>query len=315
MKKLISIIAPMYNEELLVEIFCNEVFKVLNTVSSSYDTEIVLVNDGSSDSTLKKMLETQNHHLDKISVINLSRNFGLEGAINAGLTKANGDLVVVMDADLQDPPIIILKMLEKHEAGADVIIAARRRRESDSIFKKVTAFFYYKFSLKLANKLYLVDNAANYRMLSRNAVNKINLLPEVNRVFRIIVPYIGLKTEVVEYDRDKRYAGKTKYNISSMLEYGLNSITSTSVSPLRKTFIGLQISIFIFISAFISLFFLIDYNYFVISSILLIVSFFSSMIFFFLSIISEYIAQIVIEVKRRPNNIIYNYYPAKKNLT
>ena len=154
MKKL-TIIAPMYNEESLVSKYCEQVFKDLKSLEKNYGIEILMINDGSKDSTWKQMNEMYKKYYPKISLINLSRNFGLEGAINAGLEKAKGNVVIAMDADLQDPPSVILELVKKYEEGYDVVIAKRKKRKNDTFFKRFSANLYYKISDKLSGKLKL----------------------------------------------------------------------------------------------------------------------------------------------------------------
>lgn len=308
MKQLISIIAPMYNEEKLVSQYCAEMYKEMKNLNNQYDFEIILVNDGSKDDTLKNMLKSQNDNIKEVTIINLSRNFGLEGAISAGLTKAKGDAVVAMDADLQDPPRVIIEMIKKFEEGYDVVTAARIKRESDTLFKKASAKLFYKLMDILSGKLKLEKSAANFRLLSRKAVDIILSFGEINSVFRVSVPYVGLKSSVVEYERDKRYIGTTKYNLKSMISYALNSITSISIEPLRKIFWTVPFSFFIAIIFFISIFLSNDLwqATFV---ILTVVSIFFGLLFLCVSLIAEYIAQITVEAKGRPNFIIDDYIP------
>lgn len=234
MKKLISVVAPMYNEEGLVHVYCQEMKKMAEGLADRYDFEIILVNDGSRDHTYQIMLEEQAMNPRDITTICLTRNFGLEGAVNAGIRQAKGDAVVVMDADLQDPPHLIPEMIQKWENGADIVVGSRCRRSNDGFFKKAGAGFYYKVLDWLSGKLKLEKNAANFRLLSRKALDQVLALPEVNSVFRVVVPFVGMKTDIVEYDRDKRYAGTTKYNLKTMIPYALDSITGISVEPLRK---------------------------------------------------------------------------------
>ena len=234
MKKLISIVAPMYNEESLASVYCNEAKKMIELLQSRYDFEVILVNDGSKDNTYSIMLEEQRKNPELFSTICLSRNFGLEGAVNAGIRMAAGDAVVVMDADLQDPLNLIPLMIEKWENGADIVVGSRVKRSNDNFFKKLGAGIYYKILDELAGKLKLEKSAANFRLLSRKALDQVLALPEVNSVFRVVVPFVGMKTDMVEYDRDKRFSGKTKYNLKSMIPYALDSITGISVEPLRK---------------------------------------------------------------------------------
>lgn len=308
MKKLISIVAPMYNEEQLASAYCHETMKIVDQLKEVYDFEIILVNDGSRDSTYSIMLEEQAQFPDIITTICLSRNFGLEGAVNAGIKKAAGDAVVVMDADLQDPPAMIPEMIRKWENGADIVVGSRIKRSNDGFFKKAGANFYYCILNTLSGKLKLERNAANFRLLSRKALNQVLALPEVNSVFRVVVPFVGMKTDLVEYDRDKRYAGKTKYNLKSMIPYALDSITGISVEPLRKLMLFIPVTAVLAVASMIGILLcpiMWKPAMFVstVSCILI------EIVLVSLAVIAEYIAQIMTEVKGRPTSIIYEYIP------
>lgn len=310
MKKLISIVAPMYNEETLAHTYCEETIKALSAIEDRYDVEIILVNDGSKDNTYQIMLEEQEAHMDKITTVCLSRNFGLEGAVNAGIRVAKGDAVVVMDADLQDPPILILDMIKKWENGADVVVGSRVKRSNDSFFKRAGADFYYKVLNSLSGKLKLEKSAANFRLLSRKALNQVLDLPEVNSVFRVVVPFVGMKTDIIEYDRDKRYAGKTKYNLKSMIPYALDSITGISVEPLRRIIYFVPLVFIIIIASIIGMV-LSDGELRNTFTAVLFNSILAEFVLVALSIVAEYVAQIMTEVKGRPTSIIYNYNPCQ----
>ncbi len=304
MKPLISVVAPMYNEEQLAHTYCQEMKKMTDTLADRYDFEIVLVNDGSKDRTWQIIQEEQAANPKEITAVCLSRNFGLEGAVHAGLVTAKGDAVVVMDADLQDPPALIPEMIAKWEAGADIVVGSRIKRSNDSFFKKAGAGLYYKVLDFLSGKLKLEKSAANFRLLSRKAVDQVLSLPEVNGVFRVVVPFVGMKTDVIEYDRDKRFAGKTKYNLKSQIPYALDSITGISVEPLRKI---------MYLQAIPILFALICLLGCLLGSganpplwiILLCLSVFFEIVMLSLAIMAEYIGQIMTEVKGRPVSIIY----------
>lgn len=308
MKKLISIVAPMYNEQELVEEYCETTLMSLQPLKENYIFEILLVNDGSKDNTLFYMHKMQEKYPCEITIINLSRNFGLEGAVNAGLKKAAGHAVVVMDADLQDPPSLIVQMVQKWESGADIVVASREKRTNDSFFKKLTANMFYKVLNSLSGKLTLEKNAANYRLLSRKAVDEIMSLAEVNGVFRVVVPFIGMKTDTVTYDRNKRFAGETKYNLKSMIRYASDSLTGISIEPLRKIIWSIPIAGLMVI---ISLIGIIAGNgpWKIGFTITLFISFLFGILFICIGLIGEYIAQIMVEVKGRPTSIIYEYKP------
>ena len=311
MEKLISVIAPMYNEELLVEKYCAVTLSVLREIKG-YKHEIILVNDGSSDKTFQFMMEQHQNFPNEIGVVGLSRNFGLEGAVNAGLRKAKGDIIVVMDADLQDPPQLIPQMLKKVENGADIVSASRAARKHDGFLKKITASLYYKLLNNLSGKLNLEKNAANYRMLTRKALNILLELPETNGVFRITVPYIGLKTDVVEYDRDVRFAGKTKYHFKSMFQYAMASITGISVEPLEKVLYSIPLCGLGFIISLIGIF-VADDTWKMVWTGILFASIFTGILSACLSVIAIYLGEVLLEVKHRPSAIITEYVPSKNS--
>lgn len=308
MKKMISIVAPMYNEENLAHEYCEETLAMAGELQNRYDFEIILVNDGSKDSTYEIMLKEQEDHPKEITTICLSRNFGLEGAVSAGLRKAVGDAVVVMDADLQDPPSLIPKMIEKWESGADIVVGSRIKRSNDSFFKKAGADLYYRVLDALSGKLKLEKSAANFRLLSRKAVDQVLALPEVNSVFRVVVPFVGMRTDTVAYDRDKRFAGKTKYSLKSMIPYALDSITGISTEPLRKLMLLLPIDFVIFLFSAAALFLSQGERAFF-WLFTLAGSIFTGMVLIALVVVAEYVGQIMTEVKGRPVSIIYSYTP------
>jgi dolichol-phosphate mannosyltransferase len=306
MKPLISIIAPMFNESGLVAIYCEETKAIMSTIEEKYDYEIILVNDGSSDDTLDEM--SLEHGKDKkhVAIVNLSRNFGLEGAVNAGLKVASGDAVVVMDADLQDPPKVIPNLVSEWERGADVVTAVRTSRTSDLFFKKAGANLFYRALDHLSGRVKIRRGAANFRLLSKKALEIYNSLPEVNSVFRVTVPFIGLKSAYVGYDRDPRYAGESKYRLKNMIPYALDSLTGMSVEPLRKIRASIYLSVLVCIVSIV-LSILCRDHWQIAFVILSVISLLFLILFVCISIIGEYIAQIMIEVKRRPISIISNY--------
>lgn len=306
MRFLITIIAPMYNEEDIVRKYCHTVLDVVEPIISKYDIELLLVNDGSRDATLQVMNEMHQEHPDEVGIVNLSRNFGLEGAVDAGLRTAAGDAVVVMDADLQDPPGLIPELVEKWEQGYDVVSAKRIKRKSDNLFKRASADLFYYVQDKLSGRLKLERNAANYRLLSRRAVDMILSFPEVNRSFRVLVPFAGMRSTFVEYERDKRYAGKTKYDLFSMIHYALDSLTGVSTAVLRK--IAWLVPVFAVVSLIALAGMLFGERD--LCTVLFLISVSDTLIFAALSVIAEYIGQIMAEVKGRPASIIYEVVPS-----
>lgn len=312
MTKLISIIAPMYNEEEVCPLYIEETMKVVSELEPQYRVEIICVNDGARDHTLEKMYEAQEKYPEHVGVINLTRNFGLEGAVNAGLRTATGDAIVVMDADLQDPPQLIVEMVKKWEDGADIVVASRETRTSDSFFKRTTANIYYGILDSLSGKLKLEKSAANYRLMSRKAVDTVLSLPEVNTYFRVNVPFIGMKTDKVSYNRDERVAGTTNYNFSKLIRCALDGLTSISIEPLRKVMLMVPIMGLLLVLAIVGAVFTTGF-WQMILGVITVNSFFFALLFVVLFIMCEYIGQIMTEVRHRPTSLIYSYKPSKNS--
>lgn len=312
MSALISIIAPMYNEEKVCPLYIEETMKVVKKLEPKYRVEIICVNDGAKDNTLNEMIKAQAKYPDHVGIINLTRNFGLEGAVNAGLKTATGDAVIVMDADLQDPPELILEMVKKWETGADIVVASRETRTNDTFFKRTTANIYYKLLDSLSGKLKLEKSAANYRLMSRRAVDTVLSLPEVNTYFRVDVPFIGMKTETVSYNREERAAGVTNYDFEKLVRCALDGLTSISIEPLRKVMITIPLMIVLLVASIIGALFTTGY-WSLLLGIAAIISFFFLMLFIVLFIMCEYIGQIMTETRHRPTSLIYSYSPSKNS--
>lgn len=300
----------MYNEEQVCPLYIEETMKVVRQLEPQYRVEIVCVHDGAKDRTLEKMYEAQAKYPEHVGVIDLTRNFGLEGAVNAGLKTATGDAVVVMDADLQDPPQLIVEMVKKWEAGADVVVASRETRTNDSFFKRTTANIYYKVLDSLSGKLKLEKSAANYRLMSRKAVDTVLALPEVNTYFRVDVPFIGMKTDKVSYNREERAAGTTNYNFIKLVRCALDGLTSISIEPLRKVMLMVPLMFAIMFFAIIGAVLTTDF-WQIMLGVVAVISFFFTLLFVVLFIMCEYIGQIMTEVRHRPTSLIYSYKPSK----
>lgn len=309
MSKLISIVAPMYNEEQVCPLYIEETMKVVRQLEPQYRVEIICVNDGARDHTLDRMYECQAKYPQHVGIVNLTRNFGLEGAVNAGLRTASGDAVVVMDADLQDPPALILEMVQKWEAGADIVIASRETRTNDTFFKRTTANIYYWVLDSLSGKMKLEKSAANYRLMSRRAVDTVLALPEVNTYFRVDVPFVGMKTDKVAYNREERAAGQTNYNFEKLVRCALDGLTSISIEPLRKVMLMVPLMGILLLACVIGAIFTTGHASLLLA-ITAILSFFFMLLFVVLFIMCEYIGQIMTEVRHRPTSLIYNYSPS-----
>lgn len=297
----------MYNEEKVVPLFFAEINKVLQNIKN-YQFEIVVVNDGSKDQTLA-LLKAQQVLQKNLVIVNLSRNFGHEPAVAAGIKTAKGDAIIPMDADLQDPPSLIQSLLSKFEEGFEVVNAKRKGRHEDTFFKRFSAIKFYQFVAKLSGKIKIPQNVGHFRLISRRVADEVNRLSERNRVFRIEVPFVGFKTTEVLFDRPKRVAGETHYNLKSMLKLAVDAIASTTSVPLVWP---VQIFMFIaFMFAFslllqIILFFTIGLSetIFLVWVLGNIILFLFTLLFFVLSILSLYLSRVFIETQNRPFYII-----------
>lgn len=306
MQKL-AIILPCYNEEDILPKTIAIIKKLLNNLIKlkkvSPASKICFVNDGSKDKTLEIIRKTCLK--DKLfCCINLSRNFGHQGAILAGMNELSADLYVTIDADLQDNPECICEMLEKINEGCDIVYGVRKSRTTDSWFKRTTATCYYRL-LKLLG-VNIVYNHADFRMMTKRAVETLKQFPERNLFLRAIVPLIGFKYAKVYYDRTKRQAGETKYPLPKMVALAWNGISNFSIIPLRfVTFSG-------FFVCFLSFIFLcyVVYNWSAKGTIVgwastvTIITIFSGIQLISLGIIGEYLAKVFIEVKKRPLYIV-----------
>lgn len=224
----------MYNEQPMVPHFLSKIAEVIAS-NKNYDFEVVAVNDGSKDETLTLLYEAQVTY-SFLRVVNLSRNFGHEPAVAAGLSETKGVAVIPLDADLQDPPELISVMLEKFEEGYEVVNARRASRQEDKFIKRYTAEKFYQVIDKMSGKVRVPQNVGHYRLISRRVVDEVLKLTEKTRVFRVEVPYVGFKTCEVAFVRPERSHGETHYNMRSMIDLALNAIVSTTTRPLRFIF-------------------------------------------------------------------------------
>jgi len=240
---LLSVVAQVYNEEATLETFYARVCEALEGVPF----ELVLVDDGSSDSS-PAVLEGLAAEDPRVRVVFLSRNFGHQTALTAGLDHANGRAVVMLDADLQDPPELIPRMLDHWRAGCDVVYAVRERREGESWFKLTTARWFYRLFDSLA-QVDLQHNSGDFRLLDRQPLDALLAMRERNRFLRGMTVWVGYRQAAVPYQRDARYAGETKYTVSKMLRFSLDAMSSFSHRPLQlATLLGFLISTLAFIA-------------------------------------------------------------------
>jgi glycosyltransferase involved in cell wall biosynthesis len=272
------------------------------------DTEIVFVNDGSTDRSLD--LLTALHDADpRVAVLDLSRNFGKEIAMSAGLDHAGGDAVVVIDADLQDPPECIPEMVRAWEAGCDVVLMRRRSRAQESWLKKATARGFYR-AIGALGTIDIPENVGDFRLLSRRAVAALRRFPERSRFMKGLFAWIGFPCREIEYDRDGRYAGETKWNYWRLWNFALEGITSFSALPLKAaSYVGLATALWAF-----------AYGVYVVVKTLLIgdrvpgyptlvtlILFLGGLQLMALGIIGEYLARMFVEVKQRPLYLVQRH--------
>lgn len=304
MKK-ISIVIPMYYEEEVAQECYDRTENVLKTLTE-YEYEILFVNDGSKDNTLN-ILEDIASKNKKVKVISLSRNFGHQAAVTAGLKYTTGDAVVIMDADMQDPPETIVEMVELWKKGNEVIYAKRKTRAGETKFKLLTANLFYKILNGLSD-VEIPKNTGDFRLADRKVIDVINSLPEHNKFLRGLFSWTGFKQIPLEYDRKERVAGKTKYPLKKMLKLASDGIISFSTKPLKILgvigFISVLVSIAILIYALISYIFALNQLTAGWTSIMVTITFLSGMQLLSIWIISEYIGKIYDESKGRPEYII-----------
>lgn len=229
MKK-ISIIIPAYNEEESLSFLFERLNKITREIEN-YEFEILLVNDGSKDRTIE-IIKEQRKQDNRISYVDLSRNFGKETAMIAGLDYAEGDAVIFMDADLQDPPELIPELIKYWEEGYDDVYARRKTRKGETFLKKFTSKMYYKILQKIAG-MEIQRDTGDFRLLDRRCVNALRKLRESQRCTKSMFSWIGYKKKEVLYDREPRVAGKTKWNYLKLIDLAIDGITSFTTSPLR----------------------------------------------------------------------------------
>ena len=233
---LISVVVPAYNEQEVLPEFHRRMTAVLSALPFRW--EIIYVNDGSKDATLL-VLDQLRRADEHVAIVDLSRNFGKEIALTAGLDHAGGDAVIVIDADLQDPPELIPELIRVWQEGADVVYAKRRVRHGESAMKRVTAYLFYRV-MQSVSRVQLPEDTGDFRLLSRRAVDSLKILREQHRFMKGLFTWIGYKQEAVPYDRDARFAGATKWNYWRLWNFALEGITSFTIAPLRiSTYLGL----------------------------------------------------------------------------
>ncbi|HET6275285.1 MAG TPA: glycosyltransferase family 2 protein [Candidatus Cybelea sp.] len=308
MRPVLSVVVPLYNEAANVAPLLERLGGVVERLRADFDYEIVLVNDGSADDTAA-VVRREMARLPHVVLVNLSRNFGHQLAATAGLELAAGDAVVLMDGDLQDPPELIEAFLRKWREGYDVVYAVRRTRSGESRFKVLTARVFYRI-IKRLTKVAIPLDTGDFRLMSRRVVEALRRSPERNRFLRGMVSWVGFNQTAVEYDRDVRYSGGTKYPLTKMIRFAMDGITSFSDIPLRfASYLGFIVSAIAFVYALI----VIGFKLFSLNppaytpgwaSTIVAVLFLGGVQLMSLGILGEYLGRVYDEVKGRPLYLI-----------
>ncbi|NIE64222.1 glycosyltransferase family 2 protein [Burkholderia sp. Ax-1719] len=314
-KPLVSIVAPFYNEGDAVERFFEVIVPVLEDIAS-IRFEIVCINDGSGDDTLDRLVAARAKD-SRIRVIDLTRNFGKEAALTAGIDEAFGDAVIPIDADLQDPPSLIPVMIEHWRAGADVVAARRTNRACDTWSKRTAAGLYYRVHNALSD-VKLPENVGDFRLMDREVVNALRRLPERRRFMKGLFAWLGYRTVIVDYEREARSAGHSKFSGWRLWNFALEGITSFSTVPLRSwTYIGLSIAAGAFL-----------YGGFIVgrtmlfgnpvpgyASLLTVLLFMGGIELIGIGVVGEYVGRIYHETKGRPVYLVRRRYQASNKVS
>ena len=307
----VSIIVPVFNEEMVISKFLDTLKEVL--IQENIDAEIILVDDGSTDQTVQV---AQIHSIEKLQIVSLTKNYGHMIAIEAGYSQSSGDFVLSMDGDLQHPPSLIPKLLrEVKEANTDVVIAFRSNRSEDSPLKKFTAKNYYRL-LRTLTGLDLKENAADFRIISREVVDVLLKIQDPKKVYRVLIPSLGFDIKYLSYIADARFAGETKYSFKKMINLAVESILGGSLKPLKLSFWAGAVAVIVSVlwsgNIFIG-----QLNGSVIpgwSSLAVAIIFFSGGQLFSIGVLSLYVAKIYIILQNHPRYFV-RHNPPKSNPT
>lgn len=305
--RLISVVMPAYNEQEALKLTLERLERTF--AGTPYQWELVVVNDGSEDDTLREATRYQPASF-RMVVVDLSRHFGKEPALSAGLRAATGDAVIPLDADLQDPPELLLEMIARWENGAEVVVAKRSNRSSDTWGKRVSAMLFYR-TFNMISDVPIPENVGDFRLMDRAVVDAINSLPENRRFMKGLFAWAGFRTEELEYIRPARAAGQAKFNAFRLLSLAIEGVTSFSTAPLRLvTYVGGSVAIAAMLyGSFIvtrTLVYGVDLPGY--ASLISLVAFLSGLQLLGLGIVGEYVGRTYIESKSRPPYIVRRVY-------
>ncbi|GAA0259830.1 glycosyltransferase family 2 protein [Rhodanobacter caeni] len=307
-KPVVSLVVPFYNEGATIEMFFDAITSAIDNIDA-VEFEIVCIDDGSKDDTLARLLAVSRSD-SRVRVIELSRNFGKEAALTAGLDAAIGDAVIPMDADLQDPPELLVQMIDRWRQGADVVLARRTDRHGDSMAKRGTANLFYRIHNRVSH-VEIPSNVGDFRLMNRASVDALKRLPERQRFMKGMFAWIGFRTEVVDYMRPARASGTSKFTGWKLWNFALEGFTSFSSVPLRIwTYIGLcgtllTLSYLAFI-VIRTIIYGIDVPGY--ASLLVSILFLGSLQLLSIGILGEYIGRIYMESKQRPLYVVRQTY-------
>ena len=298
---IISWVIPCFNEADVIEISINRIKKVISRINSKYDHEIIFIDDGSTDET-RKIIKRIAEIDPSIKLLGLSRNFGHQVALQAGLNFALGSAVIIIDADLQDPPEMACEMINLWEKGYDIIYGKRERRKSESFFKKLSAKLFYKLMSYLSDFEIPLDTG-DFRLIDRKIIDALKEMPENSRYMRGLISWTGFRQTYVNYVRDERFAGKSKYSLRKMINLATDGLTAFSKTPLR---IASYVGFFTSILSIMGIIYVIIVRLLTAvwvpgwATLTLAILMTSSVQLFCLGIIGEYIGRNYLETKRRP---------------
>jgi len=300
-----TIIVPVYNEEAVIQESYRRLTRVMESTGEPY--ELLFINDGSEDRTAE-LIEGFAEKDECVELLDFSRNFGHQIAITAGMDYARGDAIVIIDADLQDPPELIPKMIEKWQEGYEVVYAKRSQRKGETLFKKWTAALFYRLIGAMAEVKIPLDTG-DFRLMDRKVCDAMQSIREKNRFVRGLVSWVGFRQTAIEYVREERYAGETKYSLKKMLRFSMDGITSFSYKPLKMaTYLGFLVSSVSFVYLIVSL----GQKIFTASTVagwsalIACLMLLNGVILIFIGILGEYIGRIYDETKNRPLYVLRN---------
>jgi len=303
--KLLSIVTPVYDETENLDEFYSRILSA--TKDLNLETEIIYINDGSQDNSIQ-VINKQREKDERITIIDLSRNFGKEIALTAGLDHTSGDAAIVIDSDLQDPPELIPRLVEEWSNGYDVVNARRTKRKGESFLKKITSYIYYRLLFHLSD-INIPMDTGDFRLLNKNALDSLSKLREKHRYMKGLFAWVGFKQKEIEYERDARYKGKTKWNVFGLFSLAFDGLTSFSILPLRlASIIGFLSAFFGFIYGLIIVAKKVFFHEPVVgfTSLVVLITFFGGIQLLSIGIIGEYVGIIFNEKKNTPLYIVRN---------